>query len=247
MFKGLDRFYTTFVQRDVKYMLTGGIPLAFLVYVHRNLFGGAMSHTLLFLLGFASVSYALGFALFHAAMTVPWRNRPLIRIYPPLKKCRPRVGSFETQESKMIRALRKRRGDIYLQRVLFLKEMNGCVVVISTCLIVLLAIYPDLEAPAESGWEDWWKRLAGCAVAWPPAWVAGVLLLLGLAITGSIQNRSKAMIQWRAVFRRPGKLQGISRRGCLVRTIRLQWRLGRRLARPFAERGRARRARVNDE
>jgi hypothetical protein len=63
---GLDKVYSTFVMRDLKYILTGGTPLGFLLYHHHTgTIGSALWHApTLGVIGFVAAAYFLGVAPF---------------------------------------------------------------------------------------------------------------------------------------------------------------------------------------
>ena len=95
--------------------------------------------------------------------------------------------TFVDQECETIAALRaaSNGGGRYLERLIFMKEMNGTLCVTSLALFVLLIVFPP--APHTNGWR-WWVP-----------YLVGLLSLVGIARTSLVQNRSKAEIQQRLV------------------------------------------------
>ena len=102
MFEGLEKLYTTLVFRDLKYVILGAIPVAFVI-VNEGLITLFRSDAVLATGGFLATSYVVGMALYHAGMTIPTKNSPLIRMYG----ARDSANGKSAFEKREIDALRK--------------------------------------------------------------------------------------------------------------------------------------------
>ena len=170
----MDRLYSHFFLRDLKYVFIGAVPLGFLVYVH-TLQGDTDKFLALKVLAFIVVAYFLGLIVFHAG--VPWA----VQIYPH------GAESFEKQERQNIVMMDR----IYshannatvrqLERTSYIKEVHGGAAVAILVLAVLLVVY---RVWGHTSVSVTWPELLGIEIA------LSILIWIGIRT-----NRSKAKIE----------------------------------------------------
>ncbi len=194
MFDGLDRFWSTIVFRDLKYLLIGGVPL-FAILFHEGVFSKEATgpsvtlswhYWLLMIFG----SYLLGIALFHFGMTIRSRERPLLRLYPRNRN-RSGGGNFDELETDTLWALtelasRKQVELRYMERIIFIKEITGGLLISVLAALVVVLFYWACE------------KIDSCPFEWTPLDTKKTALCLSLGClcwTAGIHNRSKAKIQ----------------------------------------------------
>jgi len=169
--------YTHFLLRDLKFILTGGAPLAYLVWTNNDWTPFEKAPTLA-LLGFVGAAYFLGIILFHAGISLPWPRLPFIRMFPRVKGRTFEDLAIESKAGEGLSDDQRRT----IERTVFIKEVNGAAAVSCTSLILLLA------------WEMLGSKYDTLALL--PWNKAGILGFLAIAsITSLIQNRKKARIQ----------------------------------------------------
>jgi hypothetical protein len=191
MFEGLDRFYSTVMFRDMKFVFLGGAPVLLSIYFARpSLFqeGGGL------VIGMCvCLSYLVGIVLFHAAMVLPTRRWSLIAMYP-------RDRNFEKTESDFMITLSRIRKSShydqkYFERVVYIKEITGTICVGSLACLAILAIF----------WLDsiwvWWPKLASPNAIRFNEWGFGIVTssLAIAAIVSWYHNRSKASVQFEMI------------------------------------------------